>query len=181
MSHTALWELSDSLGKCVGVLEDDAMLCSDFRQRLEYIHDNWHEPWDIMYLGATYHTDPGGVWHKELGRDFELTDVKHIHRVYGAFSNQGYVINPDSAGNILDMVESLMAVSRGSDDALIKIQPELNCYSFTPGMVFQIDGQSDIGDGWTRFSHFRESLGPYVWSDRLGDFDYNEFFGWSDK
>ena len=177
LSHTSLWKLASNLGQCVGVLEDDALLCTDFRERLEYVHDNWHEPWDIMYLGATYHTNPGGVWHKELGTDFELTDVKHIHRVYGAFANQGYVINPDSAGSIWKMVDDLMSVSRGSDDALIKIQPELRCYSFTPGMVFQIDGPSDIGHGWTQFSHFRESCGPYMWCDRLEDFDYDSYFG----
>jgi len=177
LSHTALWQLAANTGRCVGVLEDDAMLCSDFRQRLEYIHANWHDPWDIMYLGATYHTDPGGVWHKELGTDFELTDVRHIHRVYGAFANQGYVINPENASTIWDMVDALMPVSRGSDDALIKIQPYLNCYSFTPGMVFQIDGPSDIGNGWTRFSHFLETLGPHVWCDCLDDFDYDKQFG----
>lgn len=182
LSHTALWRLAANNRRTVGVLEDDALLCSDFRERLEYIHANWHEPWDIMFLGATYHTDPGGVWHKEtLGKDYELTDVKHIHRVYGAFSNQGYVINCKSADKIWRLVNDLMPVSRGSDDALIKIQPALKCYSFTPGMVFQIDGPSDIGQGVTRFSHFLESLGPYVWCDKLEDFDYDTFFKWERK
>jgi len=179
LSHTALWKLAASRGKCVGVLEDDALLCSDFRKRLEYIHENWHWPWHIMYLGSTYHVDPGGVWHKELGHDFELTDVKHIHRVYGAFANQGYIINPDHALAVLRMVSDVMPESRGSDDALIKVQPKLLCYAFTPGMVFQFDGQSDIGNGFTRFSHFLESLGPHCWCDRLEDFDYDAYFKWS--
>ena len=175
LSHTSLWKLAAEHGVSVGVLEDDALLCSDFRERLEYIHENFHEPWDIMFLGATYHVNPA-VWHKEtLGRDFELTDTKHIHRVYGAFSNQGYVINHESAEKVYKMVDEVMPLSRGSDCALIMVAPKLNCFSFTPGMVFQIDGPSDIGNGWTRFSHFLESLGPHVWCDLLEDFDYDNY------
>ena len=177
LSHTALWRLAAERGRDVGVLEDDALLCSDFRARMDYIHEKWDKPWDIFYLGATYHINPGGVWHPELGTDYELTSVRHIHRVYGAFSNQGYVVNHESAAKIYDMVNGIMSKSKGSDHALIQVQPMLQCFSFTPGMVFQIDGPSDIGQGVTRFSHFRESLGSYVWCDSLEDFDYDSFFG----
>jgi GR25 family glycosyltransferase involved in LPS biosynthesis len=172
LSHTAVIGKARP-GKVVGLLEDDALLCSDMRQRLGYIADCFHEPWDIFFLGATVHiNDPH--WHKDdLGRDCEPTNVKHIWRVYGAFSNQGYLINGESSGKILQMMQERMPYSRGSDHALIQIQPQLNCYCFVPGMVFQIDGQSDIGDGITRFSAFRESLGDYVWADRLEDFDYD--------
>ena len=175
LSHSRLWQIASTAGNCVGVLEDDALLCSDFRERMTYIHERWDKPWDIMFLGSTYHVNPP-VWHKDtLGRDFELTDVKHIHRVYGAFSNQGYVINASSARKVFDLVDSLMPESRGIDHALIMAQPQLECYAFTPGLVFQIDGQSDIGDGFTRFSHFLESLGSHVWCDKLEDFDYDGY------
>jgi len=172
LSMMALWRTVADTDNILGVLEDDALLCSDFRKRLAYIETNFHKPWDIFFLGATFHDDRG-QWHPELGRDHELTDVRHIVRVYGAFSNQGYLVNGPSAGKVLEMMRERMPHSRGSDHALIQIQPKLNCYCFVPGLVFQIDGRSDIGDGITRFSHFRESLGDYVWADRLEDFDYN--------
>lgn len=172
LSHTAVIRKAAETGDVVGLLEDDALICSDITDRLQYIQDNFHRPWDIFFLGATFHADEA-VWHPELGRDCRMTDVRHILQVYGAFSNQGYLINGKSAPRILEMMEERKPKSRGSDHALIQIQPELNCYAFVPGMVFQIDGPSDIGEGITRFSHFRESLGEYVWADQLEDFDYD--------
>jgi len=173
LSHTAVIRTAIDNG-IVGLLEDDALLCSDFLLRLQYIEDKFDKPWDIFFLGATFHADEC-VWHPELGHDFELTDIKHIVRTYGAFSNQGYLINPDSAEKILDMMRGRMYKSRGSDHALIQIQPMLNCYCFVPGLVFQIDGQSDIGDGVTKFSSFLTSLGQYVWTDMLDEFDWDKW------
>jgi GR25 family glycosyltransferase involved in LPS biosynthesis len=168
-------------GKVIGVLEDDALLCDDFWQRLQYIQQRFDREWDVFYLGATYHVNPP-VWHKDdLGKDFELTGIKYIHRVYGAFSNQGYLVNSDSAPKIVNILRDHMAEARGSDHIMIQYQPSLQCFSFTPGMVFQIDGPSDIAVGEhgkrqiTVFSHFLKSLGPYVWCRRLEDFDYDKY------
>jgi len=173
LSHLALWEMVADTDRIAGVLEDDAMLCDDFVDRLKYIEDNMTLDWDILYLGATYHVNPA-VWHKDdIGRDFELTGIKHIHRVYGAFSNQGYLVNGKSARKLMGLMEGVKSKSTGSDHAMILLQPQLQCYSFTPGMVFQMDGQSDIGDGFTEFSGFLTSLGPHCWAKRIEDFDYD--------
>lgn len=175
LSHTAVWEKGKGTDKAIGVLEDDALLCEDFTTRLQYIEDHFDRDWDIFYLGATYHVNPA-VWHKHtLGRDFEQTDIKYIHRVYGAFSNQGYLVNGRSVDKLLAMMQEEMPKARGSDQALIQLQPKLQCFSFTPGMVFQIDSESDIGRGVTHFSHFLKALGPHVWCNRLEDFDYDSY------
>lgn len=175
MSHRALWLQAVRHGKIAGVLEDDALLCDDFLKRLRYVETHFDRPWDVFYLGSTYHVNPP-VWHKEdLGRDFELTDVKHIHRVYGAFANQGYLINPDSAQKLVDLVDQHIHKYPGNDTTLLHLQPQLNCFAFTPGMVFQIDNRSDIGNGMTIFSGFFKSLGPYCWTKRLEDFDYDHY------
>lgn len=172
LSHTAVMAKATP-GKVVGLLEDDALLCSDFHDRLRYIEERFSYDWDIFFLGATFHDDRG-QWHPELGHDHELTDTPHIVRLYGAFSNQGYLINGNSSAKILEMMQERMQHSTGSDHALIQIQPELQCYGFVPGMVFQIDGQSDIGDGVTRFSNFLR-MGQYVWTDTMEEFDYSEW------
>lgn len=174
LSHTAVIGKAAQTGRVIGLLEDDALLCSDFTQRLQYLGDSFHKKWDIFFLGATIHADEA-IWHPELGKDCEPTDVRHVFRTYGAFSNQGYLINPGSAAKILDMMQERMPHSKGSDGALIQIQPFLNCYCFIPGMVFQIDGPSDVSGGFTEFSNFRKSLGEYVWADRLEDFDYDKW------
>lgn len=179
LSHTGVIAKGVRTNRIIGLLEDDALLCSDFWDRLLYIREHFDKPWDIFFLGATVHVDespwhgPEGEHPTPLGRDAEMTDIRHIMRVYGAFSNQGYLINGSSAERILEMMQERMPYSRGSDHALIQIQPELQCYCFVPGLVFQIDGQSDIGQGVTKFSSFLETLGPYVWTDTLSDFDYD--------
>lgn len=181
LSHTGVIAKGLRTRRIIGVLEDDALLCEDFCERLQYIEDEFDKPWDIFFLGATVHVNES-PWHglngehpTPLGRDAEMTDTRHIMRTYGAFSNQGYLVNGQSAEKILEMMQERMPYSRGSDHALIQIQPELNCYCFVPGMVFQIDGPSDIGQGVTKFSSFLETLGPYVWANRLEDFDYDEW------
>ncbi len=175
LSHTACIGSAAGLTEGVlGVLEDDCLICSDFQVRMNYIEEHFDKPWDIFFLGATFHCDRA-AWHPELGRDYELTDTRHIVRTFGAFSNQGYLINPTSADKILCMMQERMPYSRGSDHALIQIQPELECYCFVPGMVFQVDGYGDVGGGWTQFSDFFESLGPHIWCDKLDDFDYDSW------
>ncbi len=171
LSHTAVIAKGKP-GNIIGQLEDDALLCSDFQERLQYIENNFHGEWDIFFLGATFHDDRG-QWHPELGKDHELTDTPHIVRVYGAFSNQGYLINGNSAQKILSMMQERMPKSTGSDHALIQIQPLLQCFCFVPGMVFQIDSESDIGNGITVFSNFLKSLGQYAWTNTLAEFDYD--------
>ena len=171
LSHLALMRQAAEDGGILGLLEDDALICSDFQHRLGYILGNMGDDWDIFFLGATFHDDRG-QWHPELGKDHELTDIKHIVRTYGAFSNQGYLINGKTAARTVELMEEVMPQSRGSDHALIKIQPKLRCFAFVPGCVFQIDGPSDIGPGITRFSGFLKSLGQYAWTDTLAEFDY---------
>ncbi len=173
LSHTALMKRAADTGGVVGVLEDDALLCSDMQKRLQYVEENFKADWDIFFLGATFHDNKGGKWHTELGRDFQITAVDHIVRVYGAFSNQGYLVNGKRAGRLLERMRERMPHSRGSDHALIQLQPEFNCFCFVPGMVFQIDGPSDIGEGVTKFSNFLKSLGQYAWTDTLEEFDFH--------
>lgn len=176
LSHVALMDLAAATGRVVGVLEDDVVLCSDLAERLDYVARVFDREWDLFFLGATYHVNPP-VWHKAtLGRDFELTGVRHIHRTYGCWSNYAYLVNPDRAARLAGLMRAGMAETAGSDTLLIELQREqIACYSFTPGAAFQADMQSDIGRGVTVFSHFRQSLGPYVYAERLGDFDYDAY------
>ncbi len=171
LSHTALIE-SGKPGTVVGILEDDALICSDFLVRIEYIKKFLaSHVWDIFFLGGTFHADRG-QWHPEIGKDHELTPTKHIVRLYGAWSNQGYLVNGNSSTKIVSMMKSVMSTSTGSDHALIQIQPHLQCFGFVPGSVFQVDGVSDIGKGITKFSNFLK-MGQYVWTNTLKEFDYD--------
>ena len=73
-------------------------------------------------------------------------------------------------------MRSVLSVARGSDHALILVQPQLDALVFVPGAVFQRDGVSDVaeGGGFTKFSDFKK-LGPYVFQDRLADRDIDGY------
>ena len=178
LSHVCLIEQASKRGHgIVGIVEDDVVLCDDFQERLQYIEENFRKPWDMFFFGGTYHTDP--TWHKDtpgLGRDFELTDTRHIVRTYGTWCSYAYLLNCRSAGKVLDAVRKNMHRSTAIDHLFILIEPELQCYGFTPGMAIQRDGWSTITHAYTEFSGFLP-LGPHIWAKRLPDFDWDAWVG----
>lgn len=172
------------------ILEDDVKVCQDFPQRMDYIEGylNTHE-WDIMWLGATVSVNPP-YWHtgrnpdlvveNPLGRDAECTDDPRILRTYGEFCTYAYVINKNSIEKVLSLLNSIMHESMGIDWSMIKLQPQLKTFCFVPGSVFQIDNQSDIGQGITAFTPFLKLNGTlensaYVYQDKMEDFDPTTF------
>jgi len=177
LSQRHLTRTVQGTDRIVGVCEDDVLFCDDLCDRLQYIEDNFDLDWDVFWLGSTYHINPP-VWHKDtLGKDFELTGIKYIHRAFGCWGTYAYLVNGRSVRKILELFEQNVHRARGIDDLYIMLEPKLNTFCFTPGMAFQIDGPTNIGvggDGITRFSHFHK-LGPYVFTKRLTDFDYDNF------
>lgn len=173
------------------VLEDDLIFCSDFQKRMGYI-SGWAElnQWDVIWLGATFHAPP--YWHPvgpskmrpncsaNLGKDCETTSDSRMMRTYGAFSTHAYLVNYESIPKILDLFDVHLHESIGIDWLFIKLQPQLRCFSFVPGCVKQMDNQSNIGTGITRWSGFLQLNGSrensaYVWQDRMEDFDPTKF------
>ena len=160
----------------IGVFEDDICLCEDFPKRLEYICSHFPDPWHVFYLGATFHIP--GVWchHPDcskwgsIGRDVLPTSDPRIVRTPGIWSTYGYLVNSQSASEVLDALDDIMPDSDGIDHAFIRLGTRLNTYCFVPGCCWQYDNQSNIGTGITEFSGFKK-LGDYVWTDRMEDFD----------
>jgi GR25 family glycosyltransferase involved in LPS biosynthesis len=179
------------------VFEDDCVFCEDFDKRFEYIH-NWiqsHE-WDVIWLGASFHCNPP-YWHKksgsqdmrsncsaELGYDAKLTDDPRMVQTFGAFATFAYIVNKNSIKKILDLFDQHIHKSIGIDWLFILLQPQLKCFSFVPGCVKQMDNQSDIGNGITRWSGFLQLNGTkqnssYVYQERMEDFQ-PESFDWKE-
>ncbi len=173
--------------KLIGVFEDDVCLCKDFPERLEYICAHLPMEWQVFYLGATFHVP--GEWHKHPdcsewllhGRDVYPTDDgrslfgdSRILRTPGIWGTYSYIVNGYYASSVLNALETIMPKSDGIDHAFIRLGDRLNTYCFVPGCCWQYDGPSDIGDGITEFSGFKK-LGPYVWTDRMDDFNPSSF------
>lgn len=159
-------------GKHAFVMEDDLIICDDFKQRMAIV-DQFCEthPWDVIWMGGTYHVNPP-YWHKDdLGKDAELTDHPRIIRTYGAFSTHAYIVNNASLDKIINLLEQELDTTIGIDYSFIQFQPLIYAYAFAPGMIIQYDNMSDIGKGMTYFSHFGKKLGPYWWQKKMEHFD----------
>lgn len=170
-SQVKIMEEAGRRGQHAFVMEDDLVFCQDFWDRIEHISAFCRtHPWDVIWLGGTFHVNPP-YWHKaRLGRDAATTDDPRMIRTYGAFSTHAYIVNCDSISKCLSMIDAILPTSMGIDWAFIQIEPELHTYSYVPGCVIQIDNQSDIGKGITRYSQF-EKLGPHWYADYKEQFD----------
>lgn len=174
LSHYELIKNHNS-NKILGIFEDDVLLCEDFLERFSYIENNFNLDWDIFFLSSFYHLNTdNNRWHKS--GDFEFTDIKYIHRVYGSFCTHSYLVNPNSKDKILKLIRENSHKSYAIDHLYILIQPELNCFSFTPGMANQIVSHSDIDNTVKNQNTFENTVGPHYFANKLNDFDYDKYF-----
>lgn len=186
-SQVSVMEEAERRQQHAFVMEDDLVFCSDFGKRIAIISEfcNTH-PWDVIFLGGTFHINPP-YWHKgDLQRDAEVTDNPRIMRTYGAFCTYAYIVNVWSIRSILRRMETLLSRSIGIDHLFIMMQPSLNAFAFVPGCVKQYDHLSDIGvdrygqPAATNFSNFATLNGTkensaYWWQDKMEDFDPTKF------
>lgn len=174
LSHYTL--IKNHIGnKILGIFEDDVLLCDDFIERFSYIENNFNLDWDIFFLSSFYHLNNDKKrWH-ETG-DFEFTDIKYIHRVYGSFCTHSYLVNPRSKEKIIKLMKDNSHKSYAIDHLYILIQPQLNCFSFTPGMANQIVSISNIDNTIKDQNIFQSIVGEHFFSKKLSDFNYNQYF-----
>jgi GR25 family glycosyltransferase involved in LPS biosynthesis len=161
--------------KILGIFEDDVQLSEDFLERFKYIEDNFNLEWDMFFLSSFYHLNNDKLRWNPSG-DFEFTDIKYIHRVYGSFCTHAYLVNPNSIKKILSLMEENLSKSYAIDHLYILIQPQLNCFSFTPGMATQIVSTSDIDNKVKDQTEFERIVGKHYFVNKLEDFNYDEYF-----
>lgn len=161
--------------KILGIFEDDVRLSDDFLERFKYIEDNFNLEWDMFFLSSFYHLNNDSFKWNKTG-DFEFTNIKYIHRVYGSFCTHAYLVNPKSIDKITSLMEQYVSKSHAVDHLYILIQPFLNCYSFTPGMATQIVSVSDIDNKVKDQTEFEKIVGKHYFVNKLEDFNYDEYF-----
>lgn len=185
-SQVSVMKEAQAQGKQALVMEDDIHFCEDFNDRFQEILD-WQSKneWDVFWLGASFHVNPP-YWHKigqsgmppdcsaQLGYDVKCTSNPRIVRTYGAYITFAYMVNLNSMDRIFSLFDENLKYSIGIDWLFIKLQPQLKCFSYVPGLVMQIDNMSDIGNGMTVWSGQLKN-GPYVFQERKNDFDPTTF------
>lgn len=161
--------------KILGIFEDDVLLSDDFEERISYIEENFDLDWDIFYLSSFYHLNSDkNKWH--TSGDFDFTNIKYIHKVYGSFCTHAYLINPKSISKITKLMEENFHKSYAIDHLYIMIQPHLQCFSFTPGMANQIVSESDIDGTLKDQNVFEKIVGTHYFQNNLQSFDYDKYF-----
>lgn len=186
MGQVEIMKKALELGKHAFVMEDDLVFCSDFQERIKDAEQFLStRDWQILWGGGTYHVNPAW-WHKKghssdlpqcectLGVDAELTDNKKFVRTYGTFSTHGYIVHKDFIDPLLVFLDANVHLSMGIDWLMILLQPQINTFAPVPGMIKQLDNQSDIGNGITRFSGF-SMLGEHWFQDKAEKFNYENF------
>jgi GR25 family glycosyltransferase involved in LPS biosynthesis len=161
--------------KILGIFEDDVQLSDDFLERFKYIEENFDLEWDMFFLSSFYHLNDDKLRWNNNG-DFEFTNIKYIHRVYGSFCTHAYLVNPNSIEKILSLMEQNLINSFAIDHLYILIQPQLNCFSFTPGMATQIISNSDIDNRIKDQTEFEKIVGKHYFVNKLEEFNYDEYF-----
>ena len=176
LSHiTLMMNFDKSQGKHLGIFEDDAFFCEDFQSRWKYIEENFNRDWDIFFMDSFYHLNDYPRKHHDI--EYELTDIKYIHRVYSHFCTHSYVINVNSIDKILQLYRENISKTWAIDALQIIVEPMLNCYAFTPGMAGQISNKSDIqGKFFDQMAYFYKECGRHIFAQNLSEFDYQSYF-----
>lgn len=186
LSQVEVMKKALEIGQHAFVMEDDIHFCEDFNKRMEYISE-WSQrnEWDVIWLGASFHVNPP-YWHPKgpsgmrpncsanLGYDVWPTDDPRMVKTFGAYVTFAYIVNVHSIEKILTLFERDLWMSIGIDWLFIKLQPELQCFSFVPGCIMQIDNMSDIGKGMTVWSGQLKN-GPYVFQEKMEDFNPHDY------
>ena len=185
LSQVYCMRKAQDAGKSVLIMEDDLQFTEDFVSTRVPIIEKFcnGNTWDVMFLGGTVHY-PVPQWHTKghtnpelppsmcncnLDKDAEPTGTEHIFKAFGAWSTYCYIVNYQSIEKILRLFNDHIQTSIGIDWLYIKLSPQLNNFIFLPGSCKQIDGQSNIGNGITRFSAF-SMLGKHWYSENINDF-----------
>ena len=149
----------------LAIFEDDAHFCSDFKERLKYLENNFNLDWDIFYLSSCIKLP----YNKK-------TETKYIWKiedtVYGTYA---MLFNPKSISKILGMMELYAPNFSAVDMLYCHLIPLLKAYCFIPGMVShnsQVPG--NIGGRVKVLSNLVSEFGEHVFAEKLEDYNYKK-------
>ncbi len=128
------------------VLEDDAEFVPDFNKKLALFYEVPLD-WDLVYFGANLH-------HLGAGRITEEKVTDSVVKVYSAFTTHAMLIKDTVYDFVINEINNATAPL---DIIYGQVQRKFNAYAFTPSLIKQTDGFSDI----INFSQDYNSLGVF--------------------
>jgi GR25 family glycosyltransferase involved in LPS biosynthesis len=114
------------------ILEDDVVFKDNLENNFKQYYAQLNKEWDILYLSGNYN--------KHIQNSFEkITD--NIIKCNLTYTTHCYAIK----NTIYDiLIDILNKATKPIDVEYAKIQKNLNCYAFYPGISTQREGYSDI-------------------------------------
>ncbi len=137
LSHKAVIELARDLKLPeVTILEDDAIFTKDFKQKL--VSTSIPEDWEMIYYGAHHHKPPVPI-------------SPGISRCKYALSTVCYAIKESLYDRIIALLEQDLILDM---IYATQLQPHVKAYCFTPNLVTQAPGLSNIENKVKDYSAF---------------------------
>jgi glycosyl transferase family 25 len=130
MSHLAIIKEARRRGYlAIMLFEDDAVLCTDFNQRLDLFLSEAPADWDMLFLGVN-----------SIANEIPIT--QHVHKLFNGWTTHAYILR----NKMFDPVIRRMGWPPRDepDEYYNAMMPEHNCYVFLPCLSYQRDGWSDI-------------------------------------
>jgi len=125
----------------VVILEDDVILCEDWKERIEWLFENLPEDWEYTYLAG--HSD-----YVKLPM-FENPTIIKAPQMVGAFS---YLVNKSGIQKLINYCGEF--VTTYDDMIMYKIQTgRLNGYYLAPYMTYHRDSISTLWEGEPSLNH----------------------------
>ena len=184
-------------GKSVCIFEDDAEISDDFKERYDYILNNFDiDDWDIFYLSSYYHLPSNAekrhyespYYRNSIMQTYHFTSSKYIHFAHVSFTTVAYIINKTSIGKIYNLLLKEMSYknplipqhTRAIDHIYVNLQEErkINAFCITPGIVTQYENYSDLSKKNNNYTnYFKNACGEHIYSNLSCNFDYDTYFG----
>ena len=178
LSHLALWV--QLAGEREGInsyliLEDDARLCADWRERWEkiYKHDSMPADCDVMYLGGILPPNKEGFQTVIEPVNKYVARIKE-HQLFGQpvanrymhFCAYAYVLTRRGAEKILEVLKSKGGYWTSADHMICNIHEHLNIYFTNPLLAgcFQDDDPAYCNSQFNDFSRV-DSFDSDLWNN----------------
>ncbi len=131
LSHIQVLERAIySKQKEILILEDDAVPCEDFVNRFNTAYAELPEDYKFCYIGGSNIEDPEQV-------------TAHIGLAKNTKSTAGYLIKTEIAPAIIQYVKDNM-FKAAIDEVYALVQKQIPVHIFTPRLIHQEEGYSDI-------------------------------------
>jgi glycosyl transferase family 25 len=151
MSHLAVIKEARRRGyPAIMLLEDDAVLCKDFNQRLELFLRIVPADWDMLFLGID-----------SIANEIPIT--KYVYKLLNGWTTHAYILRD----KVFDAVIGRMGDPPRDepDEYYNAMMPEHNCYVFLPCLSYQRGDWSDIKE---RFREGDDRFGGLYEDNLLG-------------